>query len=240
MNRFVQSLQDALGTLLNYIPRLIGALLVLLIGYIIAKVLAKGVTLLLQRLHVDDALSRFGVQRFLDRTGTKMTPATLLGKVVFWFVFIIVLTMFANALGIPAISGFLNQMIAYIPNVFAAIVIILLAVVLGRFLAGLVRGLSGSDSLAKATQVVIVVYGVFVALVQLHIAQALTGSTFLIVLGGLALAAGLAFGLGGRDEAKRLIEHLSHRVAATSPQAQGSTTDGGAGEVPLPPTDPQV
>ncbi len=205
---FTQSFQDAFTALMHYIPQLVGALLILIIGYFIAKFIGNVVAKLLEKIHFNQTMDRAGVNQFLDRAGTGLTPSSLLGKVVFWFVFIIVLVMFANALGVPAISGFLNQMIAYIPNVFAAILIVFLAALLGRFLAGIVRGFTGSDALARATHIVIIVYASFVALVQLHIAQFLTGTTFLIILAGLALAFGLAFGLGGRDEAQAFISRV--------------------------------
>ncbi|MGH3413599.1 MAG: mechanosensitive ion channel family protein [Marmoricola sp.] len=227
---FMSSFQDAFSSLMNYIPQLIGALIILVIGYFIAKIIGTVITKLLEKVHFDDTMDRAGVKGFLDRSGTGLTPSSLLGKVVFWFIFVMVLVMFASALGVPQISAFLNQLIAFIPNIFAAILIIFLAALLGRFLAGIVRGLTGSEFLARAANIVIIVYAVFIALVQLHIAQALTGPTFLIILGGLALAFGLAFGLGGRDDAQALI----HRMTESGPtggsgahQSGGSESAGG-------------
>lgn len=223
---FTQSFQDAFSTLMSYIPQLVGALIILLVGYIIAKLIAKLVTAILVKANFNTAMERVPVQQFLDRTGMKMTPASLIGMVVFWFVFIIALTMFASALGVPEITSFLNRMIAYIPNIFAAVVILFLAMLLGRFLAGLVRGATGSETLARLTNIAVLVYATFIALVQLDIAQQLTGPTFLIVLAGVALAAALAFGLGGRDEAQRLIGQFRDSQAASKPAPQHEA-DGG-------------
>lgn len=220
---FLESLQNAFTTLLHYIPRLIGALLILFIGWLIAKALGKLVTALLQKVNFDQTMDRANINGFLERTGTGLTASSLLGKVVFWFVFIIVLTMFASALGVPQISGFLNEMIAYIPNIFAALLILFLATLLARFLSGIVRGVSGNEVLAKITYWAIVIYAAFMALVQLDIAQQLTGPTFLIILAGVSLALGLAFGLGGREQAKQLIE----RFAATGGPGQGGATSAG-------------
>lgn len=206
---FTDPLQDSFTTLLNYVPRLLGALVVLVIGYIVAKVVAKVVTKLLQKANFDQTMERANLQQYLDRSGSSaLTPSTLLGKVVFWFVFLMSFTMFASALGVPQISNFLSTMLGYIPNIFAALVILCLAALFANFLAGIVRGATGSDMLAKVTRGVILVYAVFMALTQLRIAQALTGPTFLIILGGIALAAALAFGLGGRDEAQRTLERF--------------------------------
>jgi small-conductance mechanosensitive channel len=221
----LDSLMSAFKTLLDYIPQLIGALIILLIGYIVAKAMDKLVTKLLQKIRFDQTMDRANINSFLQRSGTGLTASSLLGKVVFWFVFIITLTMFASALGVPQISGFLNRMIAYIPNVFAAIIIIFLATLVGRFLSGIVRGATGSDGIAKATFWVIMIYAIFIALEQLHIAQQLTGPTFLIILGGVALALGLAFGLGGRDQAKQAIDRFVG--GEQQQQQQGGTPQAG-------------
>lgn len=201
-------LQNAFTTLLNYVPRLIGALVVLVIGYFVARIVAKVITKVLQKAQFDHTMERANLQQFLDRSGTSMTPSTLLGKVVFWFIFVMSFTMFASALGVPQISGFLNSVLGYIPNIFAALVILCLAALFANFLAGVVRAATGSELLAKLTRGVILVYAAFVALTQLHIAQQLTGPTFLIILGAVALAAALAFGLGGRDQAQQLLERF--------------------------------
>lgn len=220
---FTQPLQNSFSTFMRYIPQLIGALIILIIGYLVAKAFGWLVTKLLEKVHFNQTMERANVQQFLDRAGTGLTPSALLGKVVFWFVFIIALTMFASALGVPQISGFLNRMIAYIPNIFAALVIVFLAILLGRFLAGIVRGFTGSHALARATNILIIVYAVFVALVQLNIAQQLTGPTFLIVLGGVALAGGLAFGLGGRDDAQQAIRRFAGRMQGGNQDTAGET-----------------
>ncbi|HEX3812465.1 MAG TPA: mechanosensitive ion channel [Mycobacteriales bacterium] len=227
---FTKPLQDSFTTLLNYIPRLIGALIVLVIGYFIAKFVGRIVTMLLRKVKFDQTMERAGVQTFLARSGTSLTPSSLLGKVVFWLVFIMTFTMFASALGVPEISGFLNSALDFIPNVFAAIAIVFLGLLLSNFLAGIVRGASGSEGFAKLTRYIMMVYVAFVALFQLHIAQALTGPTFLILLGGVALAAGLAFGLGGRDQAQAVLDRLvaSRPTGAGSGAGSGADSGGGA------------
>jgi len=121
-------------------------------------------------------------------------------------VFIIAITMAADALGIQQVSQVLAQLIAYIPSIIAAILILVFAALLANFLSGLVRGATGSDLLANIARYAIIVYAAFAALTELGIAVQLTAPTFLIVLGGVALAAAIAFGWGGRDVAKDIIE----------------------------------
>lgn len=209
----LKPLQDALGTFLSYVPQLVGALVVLLIGYIVAKLVGAALSRILTKVGFDKVMSRAGVAGFLERTGTKLTPSKVFGKVAFWFVFLIAFTMFASALGVPQISGFLNQMIGYVPRIFAAIAILCLAILLANFLAALIRGATRSETLAKVARYGIIVYAAFAALTQLGIAVQLTGNTLLIALGALALAAAIAFGWGGRDLARDLLQRAFGGIA---------------------------
>lgn len=221
---FIQPLQNAFQVLLGYIPTLIGALIILVIGYIIAKIIQKVITKLLTKVGFDDVMNRAGVGGFISRMGTGGTASSLLGLVVFWFIFVIFFTMFADALGVSAISGFLNKMISYIPSVFAAIVILFLAALLANFLANVVRGATGSDALASAARYVIIIYAVFVALSELGVAASLTGPTFLILLGGVALAGGIAFGWGGRGIAEDLLQRATRGPGDSAGRPGGGAT----------------
>src|SRR5919202_1809962 len=177
-----QPLQDAVGVFLSYIPQLIGAIVILIIGYLVAKVLQAVVGRGLQAVGFDGGVEKGGIKQFFDRAETNQTPHSILGKLVFWFVFIIALTMAADALGIPQVSAVLGQLIAYIPPIIAGILILILAALLANFLAGIVRGATGSDILASIARYAIIVYAVFAALTQLGIAVQLTANTFLILL----------------------------------------------------------
>jgi small-conductance mechanosensitive channel len=216
-----QPLQEAISVFLSYIPQLIGAIVILIVGYIIAKVLQAVLGRVLQAVGFDGWMERGGIKQFFDRAETNQTPHSILGKLVFWFVFIIAITMAADALGIPQVSAVLAQLIAYIPNIIAAILILILAALLANFLAGIVRGATGSGLLGSVAQYAIIVYAIFAAITQLGIAVELTAPTFLIVLGAVALAAAIAFGIGGREVARDVIERAYNR-------GQEETTGGGA------------
>src|SRR5919202_4374551 len=218
-----QPLQDALSLFLSYIPQLIGAIVILIIGYLVAKALQAVVGRVLQAISVDGWMERGGIKQFFDRAQTNQTPHSVLGQLVFWFVFIIALTMAADALGIPQVSAILGQLIGYIPNIIAAILILILAALLANFLAGIVRGATGSEVLSSMARYAIIVYAVFAALTQLGIAVELTAPTFLIVLGAVALAAAIAFGIGGREVARDIVEKAYNR--GQEEVAGGSTTE---------------
>jgi small-conductance mechanosensitive channel len=231
-----QPLQDAIGLFLSYIPQLIGALIILIVGYIVAKVLQAVVGRVLQGIGFDRWMERGGIKQFFDRAETNQTPASILGALVFWFVFIIAITMAADALGIPQVSVILAQLIAYIPQIIAAILILILAALLANFISGIVRGATGSNVLASIAQYAIIVYAVFAALTQLGVAVQLTANTFLIVLGAVALAAALAFGIGGRELARDILEKAYNRsdevADDTTERRGGGAAGGGEGERP--------
>src|SRR5919112_1187473 len=201
-----QPLQDALSAFFSYLPQLIGAIVILIVGYVVARALQAIVGRVLQTIGFDRWMERGGIKQFFDRAKTNQTPHSILGALVFWFIFIIALTMAADALGIPQVSVVLGQLIAYIPNIIAAILILILAALLANFVSGIVRGATGSGLLASVARYAIIVYAAFAALTQLGIAVQLTANTFLILLGGVALAAALAFGLGGRDLARDVLQ----------------------------------
>jgi hypothetical protein len=229
---FTQPFEDAFGKLLGFIPNLLGGLVILVIGYFVAKVLGKLVGKLLGKVGFDNWMERAGVSGILQRSGTGLTASAMLGKVVFWFVFLISFTMFASALGVPEISAFMSDMLGYIPRIFAAIVIICLAALFANFLAAIIRGATGNETLAKVARYAVLVYAAFAALTQLGVAVQLTGNTLLIVLAGAALALGLAFGLGGREMAGRALNNLFDKDNIKKPTTDPNTMDGTTAQRP--------
>jgi small-conductance mechanosensitive channel len=222
---FVQPLQNALSMFLSYLPQLVGAIIILIIGYIVAKVLQAVVTRVLRGIGFESWMERGGIRQFFDRAQTNQTPTSIIGKLVFWFVFIIALTMAADALGIPQVSAVLAQLIAYIPSIIAAILILILAALLANFVSGAVRGATGSGLLASVARYAIIVYAVFAAITELGIAVTLTAPTFLILLGAVALAAALAFGLGGRDLARDILQRAYNRSDEVTPRSSTGGDD---------------
>jgi hypothetical protein len=228
-----QPLQNAISTFLSYVPQLIGAIVILIVGYIIAKVLQSVVTRILKGIGFENWMEHGGVKQYFDRAQTQQTPSSILGMLAFWFVFIITITMAADALGIQQISGFLNQLIAYIPSIFAAVLILFLATLLANFISGIIRGATGSDMLASIGQYAIIIYAAFAALTQLGVAVQLTAPTFLILLGAVALAAAIAFGIGGREVARDIVEKAyNRRQQVMGDSGQDGTFSNGGGEKP--------
>ena len=220
METVTRSLSQGLGSIMSALPALIGALIILIIGYIIAKVLQAITTRVLQGMGFQGWMEKGGIKQFFDRSQTQQTPLSIIGKLVFWLVFFIAITMAVDTLGISAISDVLAQFIAYIPQIIAAILILVLATLLATFVAGIVRGATGSNIVGSVAQYGIIVFAAFAALTQLGIAEELIAPTFLILLGAVALAAALAFGLGGQSVARQVVEQGYQKSGEARQQIQ--------------------
>jgi hypothetical protein len=204
----VNALNDALRLILTFIPRVIGFLIILLVGLLIATLVSKALTLILRKIGFDRMSQRIGLTRFEGRMGVKMDSAGILGKIVFWFLFLVFLVPAADALGVPAVSNILNQMVAYIPNVFVAILVLFLGALAGMVVADLVRGATASARIgnpnlfATIARWAILGFAALIALEQLQIAPALINELF---GAAVAIAFALAFGLGGQETARKWL-----------------------------------
>ncbi|CAN5191115.1 mechanosensitive ion channel [soil metagenome] len=200
---FDDSVEAMLTGIVAFIPNLLGALLILVIGFFVAKLLEKGTDAVLEKARFDKAVSRGGVRDALARTGTQLDPSSLLARLVFWVVFLVVILMAANALGLTAVTEMFEQLVTYIPNVIVAVLILVLAMMIGEFVKDLILAsfgnAEGAATLARVAKGAVIVLAVFMALDQLQVAEAIVTTAFTLLLGAAALAAGLAFGLGNRD-----------------------------------------
>jgi hypothetical protein len=204
-----QSLQKALDGLLGFIPNLIGFLIILLIGYLIARVVKVLVTTVLQKAKLDHALHSGQTGQYVDKLSPNASPSALIGGVVFWLIFLFVLTAAISALKIPAVTTFMNEVLNYLPNVIAAVIIFVIAGAIATALGGAVATLMGDTPTGKivATAVPLLIMGiaVFMILNQLKIAPAIVEITYVALLGSVALGSALAFGLGGREVGAQIL-----------------------------------
>jgi hypothetical protein len=226
------ALTNALNLLLEFIPKLIGFLVILLVGWIVATLVSKGVTYLLRKVGFDRLSERIGLTRLEQRMGVRMDTAGILGTIVYWFLFLIFLVPAADALGVPAVSNILNELIAYIPNVFVAILVLFLGALGGTFVASLVRGATASANMGNPNlytniaRWAVIGFAAIVALEQLKIAPSIMNILFTAIVGGSALAFGLAFGLGGQDTARRLLNRTENTVSSVAGQMQNQPAPG--------------
>lgn len=222
----VNALNDAVRLILTFIPRLVGFLIILLVGWLIATLISKALTLLLRKIGFDRMSDRIGLTRFEGRMGVRLDSAGILGKIVFWFLFLVFLVPAADALGVPAVSNILNQFVAYIPNVFVAILVLFLGALAGTVMADLVRGATASANIgnpgvfATIARWAIIGFAALIALEQLQIAPALINELFGAIVAAIAIAFALAFGLGGQDTARRWLNRGESTVSTAASQVQ--------------------
>jgi hypothetical protein len=233
-----QRLEEGIYQIGEYVPRLAAALGILMAGFAIAKMVERGTDVALHRIGFDRWMREGGVTEALERAGTRLDPSSVLAKLVFWIVMLMVILLAADYFGIDAVSTLFGQLLAYIPNVIAAVIVLVLGILLGEFVKDLVLastgGLHGAVTLARAAKAAVILLAVFMAIGQLDIAEDIVLVFFIAVVGAAALAAGIAFGLGGRDVAAEVTrewyERNRARVHAASTPAESSES--------RPPVDP--
>ncbi|HET6597279.1 MAG TPA: hypothetical protein VFG81_16750 [Anaerolineales bacterium] len=220
------SLATALSLFLGAIPRVIGFLVILIIGWIISSALAAGVAALLRAVKFNVMAQNSGIQGFINNMGLRTDASGLLANIVKWFVRLIVLVVAFDALGLPAVSEVLQQFLLWIPNLVVAVVVLVIAGLAANALSNLVRGATAQagfdnpDLLATIARVAVWAFGIVVAVNQIGIAQELVNTLFMGFIGALALAAGLAFGLGGRDTAGQIVQTWYNRGRANQPKME--------------------
>ena len=204
------SLQRGLDELVGFLPRLIGFLIILLIGWLIARAVKALVVKGLQSVGVDRALQGGSAGTYVDRVLPDARVSEIIGAIVFWFLFLGALAIAVSQLGISALDNFLQAIAAYLPNVVVAILIFVVAGAVASAVSALLARTAGDTATGKVARVAapILIMGIatFMILDQLRIAPAIVEITYIALMGSVALGAALAFGLGGRDVAARLLE----------------------------------
>ena len=239
------SFQRALDDIGSFLPALLAAIAILIIGYIIAKILGRIVARVLNRAGFDGFLHRSPggstVQRVLTR------PSELLGTLTFWAVFIGAIAIAVDVLGIRALSNAVAEVWAYLPNVLAAVLIFLVAGAIAAVIATLVSRTMGDTALGKivgtVAPVLVMTIATFMILNQLKIAPEIVTITYAALLGAVALGLALAFGLGGREVAGRMLERAYERGEAIADDYRdNSGRNRPSGREPSPglPTDPRT
>ena len=192
----------------DIVPALLGALVILFAGYLLAKVLEKLVERFLRRIRLNKMLERYGVMEAVERSGSHLNPTRVLANLVFWLAMFAVILIAANALGLESLANVFSELVSYIPSVIAAIVIILVGIVLGGFVGGLISAsagaLHGGKALARVGRGGVILLAIFMALQELGIATDIVTTAFAILFGAIALAMALSFGLGNRELAGQI------------------------------------
>jgi Conserved TM helix len=230
----LNSVGDTLLSLLNevllYIPKVISAAILLLIGYIIARIVRGALTKGLRLVHFDQLADHAGIPGMLQRAGVRMDAARLLATIVFWWIFLMFIVNALNALALPTITAYLNAILGYLPRVFAAVLIVVVGALIANVVAGALRGatadtgLTASGLLATLAKWFILLFALLAAVTELDVAQNMIFILFACAVGMVALAGGLAFGLGGRETAAQILNNWYSRNQQDAPRITQRTT----------------
>lgn len=215
-----QSLYDMWGRFMAFLPSLIGAIIIFVIGWIAAIAIGKVITRILEALHVDQGIEKMGLKKGFAKSGVKVNVAEFVGGLAKWFLIIVSLMAATDILGLNQVTDFLNEVLRYIPQIVVAAIILIVAVLLANFVARVIQdsvkatGLISVGTIAAFAKWAILIFAILAALVQLNVAKDMIMIVFQGLVYMLAIAGGLAFGLGGRDAAEKTIEKLKKDLSA--------------------------
>jgi len=228
---FLEPLKATGEKIISLLPALVGALVILLLGWLVAKILKAALIKLLVAVRFEKFGERSGLSKFLSRGDIKHSLADILGAVFFWIIFLFFIDLAVDVLELSLIEDLLNSIISFIPNLIAAVLIIIIGMFLSSFFKGVVKVAASSydlahrELLAKIVQYLIIFFTLAIALEQLGVATQILVNSVLIIIGAIAFGLALAFGLGSKDVAGKIVNKMLESE---------KTTDASSSEVSKP------
>jgi len=213
------SLQTLWSGFISFLPNLLGAIIVFVIGWIVASLLGRLVAQVVRVLRIDQILEKMGFKKSMERANLKLDSGKFLGELVKWFFIIVFLMAATDILRLPQVTEFLKMVLFYIPQLIVAVLILLTAVLVANFLQRLVKasveaaGLRSADFLATVTKWAILIFAFLAALLQLGIVPSLIQTLFTGFVAALVVSLGLAFGLGGKNLATEILNKLKRDIS---------------------------
>jgi small-conductance mechanosensitive channel len=214
----LSSFEQLWGQFVRWVPNFLAALIVFVLGLSASSVLGRFVEQLIDALKVDAVIEKMGAKPYFDRAGLRIDSGRFLGQLVFWFLVLAFLLAASDILGLSAVSETLRTLLAYVPNVIVAALILLASLLLANFLSRLTRAaalsarLEAAPFVASVVKWAVFIFGFLIALNQLGIAQNIISILVTGLVAMLAIAGGLAFGLGGRQIAEELLGRLRREI----------------------------
>lgn len=227
----VGSFRDAFSMVVSAIPRILGFIIIVAIGWFVSTLLARAVVGLLRAIRFDELMQRSGLADFIAKMGTGIDSAGLVAAIVKWIVRLVVLLVAFDALGLPAVSDVMRQLLLWLPDLVVAIFVLFIGGIAARALGNIVRGATAEsgfanpETLANVARTSVWAFAIVVAINQLGIASNLINTLFTGFVGALAIALGLAFGLGGRDLAARTLENWYDHAQEVRPRKRHKTEE---------------
>lgn len=214
---FVASLNQFWLQLVNFVPRLLAVIVILFFGWIVAKLIRSATKRLLDLMQFDKFAQKSGLEAFMNSGNFNVTLSGIISQVIYWLVILLFVITGATSLGLSEVASLLHKLAAYLPNIIVAILVVIFGTLFARFMNRLVfswlHSIKFPHALVVSTSVEygIQILAVFVALEQLGIGMQLIHSLFIIVFGAIFLALALAFGLGGREWAAKVIADMTNK-----------------------------
>jgi hypothetical protein len=230
---FLKPLQTMAEKIIALIPSLLGAIVIIFLGWLLAKILKTALIKLLVAVRFEKFSERSGLSRFLSRGDIKHSLAEILGTMFFWIILLFFIYVATDVLHLTLIRDVINRIITFIPNLIAALLIIIVGVLLSSFFKGLVKvtatsyALTHRELIGRMVQYLIIFFSVAVSLEQLGIATHILVNSVLIIIGAMAFGLALAFGLGSKDIVGRIVNKMleseavpgkgSNEISTTTP-----------------------
>lgn len=214
----MESVREMLTRVGIFIPKLIGLLLILIIGWLLAKFIEAFIVRSLKLIRLDTLAEKSGTSNFLAKGGIKYTLSELIGVLVYWLVVLMVFITALNAMQWTVAAEVLNVIVGYIPNIIISVFILVLGMFVSTLLSTVIRtaasnaGITQARLLGQITQIVVIVFASVMALQQLKIETGIILNVINIVLAATGLALGLAFGLGCKDIAGKFVEEAVNKM----------------------------
>lgn len=214
---FLASIASFWTQLAAFLPQLMAAIVLLFVGWLVAKLVRAGMVKLLHALQFDKLSERSGVEAFLKQGQLEVSLSGLLAGLMYWLIILIVIVTVSNSLGLHIVAELFNRIVLYIPNIIVAIFVLVLGAILARFINRLIFaylnniGVQGALTISTLSEYATLIFVFFVALEQLNIGRELLTAAFIIGFGAVGLAFALAFGLGGRDWAAGVIARMTQK-----------------------------
>lgn len=212
---FIASLTSFWTQLASFIPQLIAALVLLFVGWIVAKLVRTGMLHLLKVIHFDVLAQKSGVEAFLRQGDLDVSLSKLLSNLMYWLLILVVVVTVSNSLGLQMVADLFNKVVLYIPNIIVAILVLVFGSVLARFINRIIFaylnniGVEGALTISTFSEYAVLIFVFFIALEQLQIGTQLITAAFQIGFGAIGLAFALAFGLGGKEWAAGVIQRMT-------------------------------
>jgi len=214
----VDPVKAMLVKIFGYVPSLAGAIVILVVGWLVAKLVEAVIVRLLKAIRLDAVSDKAGITAVLAKGDIKVSLSDILGALIYWIIVLVVIATALSALNLGIAADLITRLVEYVPSILAAIFILVVGALLGNFVATVVRtaasnaGISNAKILAQVTQIVIVIMSVIIAIEQLKIATTLIILSINIILMSIGLGLAIAFGLGCKDMVGKMVQDAVNKI----------------------------